>query len=205
MNEEASVFESEKQILVDTNRRAADQIRDVDSILSDVKALYRYLKKHGADPTAVIRIIDILKSLKAREFMIVQKIDYLDLVSRKLANFDVSLFPNLQSLFNLQTGSRRLMLREHIEREHGKIHRKYSLKALVVDAKFYAIEFENALGNAVLTIANINSSSASNWVLKAIYAEKKLSAITQKIMKLEHKLLQITEGKMKVFLKLRSS
>lgn len=205
MSEEGSVFQKEQQILTGVGREAASGSQDIQAILHDLKGVYRYLKKYGSEPSAVVSIMGILKRLRDRDFLISQKIDHVGLISRKLANFDVSLFPNLQALFNAQTGRRQAMLREHIMREHRKFHGRYDVNALVESAKVHALQFQKALVNAILSIGDTDSTRAEEWILKAIYVEKKIAGVAAKICNLERKLLRITDGNLRAFVKLEVS
>jgi len=193
------VFRTEKAVLQDATEAVIQDRKELQDIAKALKDAYHQIQKQGADRETVYAITHILTKAKDREFLIAQKLEYLDTINKKLANFDVSLFPDLQSIFKKVSGQQRVLLREYVQKEHSQIYQKYNLPVLTELGKNYTHEFEEALGNAIVRLGHYDVAGATIWLKKAIITDKKLDDVLKRILEIEQKLLKITKGKLQEF------
>lgn len=199
MAHDANLFDKEGHIL----RQATDTVQqgetELENILKDLKAVVVKIRKQGKDPEALGRLELILGKARDREFLIMQKLDYLETTNQKLLTFDVSLFPDLKAMFNPLSGQQRVIFRDYVTREHAKIYERYDVDHFIILARTYGSEFQAALEDAISSINSTDPKRAEKSVKRAILIERRLRDIVERILAWEEKLLRITKAKSHIF------
>lgn len=173
------------------------------AIIKNLKDVLKHIDEYGKDPKIESHIANKLKDAKDREFLVMQKLDYLSAINQKLEAWDIGIFHDLKKKYSQLPESQQKMLREEIQRESRKINRELKMGNMITNSMNHCRGLEDRLRRIVKSIRNNKIDEAKQELKEAIEMEERVENILKQLKKYEIKLLRLTKREVKDFKKTR--
>ncbi|MEK7476387.1 MAG: hypothetical protein AAB152_12245 [Candidatus Coatesbacteria bacterium] len=186
-------------------RAKQDVLREEESMLAleqrvggevahGLKESYLQLARHGAKPVLAERIQSAVIDAQDKEHLLMQKLDYLDTVNKKLKAFDLGLFHNLTREYTRLTAAQQPKMRKFIERERSRFFEEADIEDLASKAKAALAEYQATLQRAADELHKNNAPKATEWLKRAVDLEEVVNRMLRKLQGREHQLRKLIKA-----------
>ena len=161
----------------------------IESVVHDLKDLYRYIIQAGASPEALSHARDALHKARDREYLVVQTLDHLKTLDQKLKSYDLGLFHNLQAQYSALPRAQKPAMQRSIDQERAKVFRELQLDELAQRAKNELTDFQASLQMVELALTHTEPERAAKILLRAIRSDQRLDRDLGGMQRAQHQLL----------------
>jgi hypothetical protein len=174
----------ERKVLTDLEPIIRQDREMVELSVRDLKDLYRSISEQGGGPGALEHVQD-------REFLVMQRLDYLKTVDRNLKAFDLGLFHKMKATYESLPPVQRGAMRQALERERAKVFEELDLERLRERARTELADLEASLQLVEMALRERDAGQAKRVLLRAIRSDKRIDRILGRLQRAEHRLLNM--------------
>ncbi|MEK7475977.1 MAG: hypothetical protein AAB152_10150 [Candidatus Coatesbacteria bacterium] len=171
------------------------EIQEDRSAKRQLSAIYRDLEKVGLTTETTSHLHEEIRRAKDRQFLVLQKLDYIITINRKLKAFDLGLFHSLKARYEALPEPAKTNVRRAIQQERVKVFEEGKIEDLAADARRALSEYDTALQMADTAISSANAKQAMACLLKAIRSDRRVDRCFVKLQKAEHQILTMIPKK----------
>ncbi len=194
---EAATLEKERDTLAPVPQTLYRERLDVSDAERDLRALYRDLGTNPADPRNMLRVQAALRRARDRDQLMKQRLDYVRLLNRNLAAFDLGLFHRLDAAYKALPPAQQDRFRKEIEQERLKIVKEGSVEVLGREASSLLLRLEAVLHVVEREVPRGDPETVRPWLLKAMRIDENLDRTLAKLQAVEQQLFNLIPSRTK--------
>jgi hypothetical protein len=172
----------------------AEEQRESEVVAHILKETYQKLARHGAKPVLAEMIQSALIDAQDKEHLLIQKLDYLETINKKLKAFDLGLFHNLTQKYNQLTEPEKPKMRRLIERERAKLFEEADIQDVASKAKASVAEYQATLQRAADELHKNNAPKATELLKRAVDLQEVVHRMLRKLQGREHELRKLIKA-----------